>query len=168
MKKFLTMALAFALVLSLAVPAYAYDGSATNTTKSWTSWWDWWSGFTPADPTEPSDPTVPEVEVGIPTITESRFYHSASVASLRNRLQIQWNAVEGADSYEIEVSKADGTILTYSASTNSLMVKNMACPKVYVEVTSTWTAATVRVRAVAGDTVSDWSESAKIGCDAIH
>lgn len=168
MKKILTMALAFALVLSLAVPAYAYDGSATNTTKSWTSWWDWWSGFTPADPTEPSDPTVPEVEVGIPTITESRFYHSSSVASLRNRLQIQWNAVEGADSYEIEVSKANGTILTYSASTNSLMVKNMACPNVYVEATSTWTAATVRVRAVAGDTVSDWSESAKIGCDAIH
>lgn len=123
MKKILTIT----LVLSLAVPAYAYDGSATNTTKSWTSWWDWWSGFTPADPTEPSDPTVPEVEVGIPTITESRFYHSASVASLRNRLQIQWDTVEGAESYEIEVFKADGTILTYSASTNSLMVKNMAC-----------------------------------------
>lgn len=119
MKKILTMALAFALVLSLAVPAYAYDGSTSNNTKSRTSWWDWWNDYTPTEPEA--------AEIGVTTITESRFYHSASVASLRNPLQVSWNAVEGTDSYEIELTKADGTVDIFTASTNSLMVKNMAC-----------------------------------------
>lgn len=170
MKKILTMCMALALVLAMAVPAYAYDGSSAA--RSSTSWWDWWSYFIPSNPSVPSDPTEPSVpeatELGVTTITESRYYHSASVASLKNRLQIQWEAVDGAESYEIEVAKADGTVLTYTASTNSLTVKNTACPKVYVEATSTWTAATVRVRAVAGDAVGDWSDAAKIGCDMIH
>lgn len=166
MKKILTIVMALAMIMSLAVPAFAYDGTAPNTTKSWTSWWDWWGNFAPVDPTEPTEPETSEL--GMPTITESRFYHSGTVASLRNRLQVSWDAVDGADSYEIEVVKADGTVLNYTASTNSLMVKNMACPKVYVEETSTWTAATVRVRAVAGDTTGEWSDAVKIGCDAIH
>lgn len=41
------------------------------------------------------------------------------------------------------------------------------CPKVYVAETSTWTAATVRVRALAGDDASSWSETAKISCNAL-
>lgn len=164
MKKTLTLVLALALIFSLAVPAYAYDGSTTP--YSWGSWWNWWDNMFPSEPTEPSEPEA--AVLGIPTITESRFYHSASVASLKNRLQIKWDAVENAESYEIEVVKADGTIETYTASTNSLMVKNCTCPKVYVESTSTWTAATVRVRAIAGDSAGEWSDAAKIGCDAIH
>lgn len=164
MKKILTMCMALALILAMVVPAYAYDGSTTA--RSSTSWWDWWSHFIPSNPTEPSAPET--AELGVTTITESRFYHSASVASLKNRLQIQWEAVDGAESYEIEVIKADGTVLTYTASSNSLMVKNSTCPKMYVEATSTWTAATVRVRALAGDTVGNWSDTAKIGCDQLH
>lgn len=167
MKKILTMVLALALIFSLAMPAYAYDG--TNTTYSWGSWWDWWDNMFPSNPSEPTDPSEPEAAMlGTPTITESRFYHSASVASLRNRLQIKWDAVENAESYEIEVVKADGTVKTYTASTNFLMVKSSTCPKVYIESTSTWTAATVRVRAIAGDSIGEWSDAAKIGCDAIH
>ncbi len=166
MKKILTLIMALAMIMSLAIPAFAYDGTAPNTTKSWTSWWDWWKNYTPSDPTDLTEPET--TGIGVTTITESRFYHSATVASLRNRLQVKWDAVEGADSYEIEVVKADGTVLTYTASTNSLMVKNMACPKVYVDETTTWTAATVRVRAIAGDITGDWSTAAKIGCDAIH
>ena len=160
MKKILTLVMALAMIMSLAVPAFAHDGTASNTPQSWTSWWDWWKDYTPTEPEA--------AEIGVTTITESRFYHSASVASLRNRLQVKWDAVEGADSYEIEVVKADGTVLTYTATTNSLMVKNMACPKVYIEETTTWTAATVRVRAMAGDVIGDWSAAVKIGCDAIH
>lgn len=166
MKKILTLIMALAMIMSLAVPAFAYDGTASNTTRSWTGWWDWWKDYTPSDPTAPIEPEA--AEIGVTAITESRFYHSASVASLRNRLQVKWDAVEGADSYEIEVVKADGTVLTYTATTNSLMVKNMACPKVYIEEASAWTAATVRVRAMAGDVIGDWSAAAKIGCDAIH
>lgn len=173
MKKIITITLVLATLLSLAVPAYAYDGITTTT--SWTSWWDWWHNFVPGDsatPTDPSEPTVPTepeaVELGVTTITEARFYHSASVASLRNRLQISWEEVENATGYEIEVTKADGEILTYTSTSATLMVKNSKCPKVYVEDTSTWTAAVVRVRAVTDDALGDWSEGKKIGCDMIH
>ena len=167
MKKILTLVLALTLICSLAVPAYAYDGRTS--THSWGSWWDRWEKMFPSDPTEPAEPSEPEMTVlGTPTITESRFYHNASVSSLKNRLQIKWDAVENAESYEVEVVKADGTTKTYTASSNSLMVKGNACPKVYVETTSTWTAATVRVRAIAGDSVGEWSTAAKISCDSIH
>ena len=167
MKKILTMVLALALVFSMTVPVYAYESSTKP--YSWGTWWDWWGNFAPSDPVGPTVPSEPEVEtLGTTMITESRFYHSGSVASLKNRLQIKWDAVENAESYEIEVVKADGTIVTYTSSTNSLLVKNTACPKVYIESTSTWTAATVRVRAIAGDSVGNWSTAAKIGCDAIH
>ena len=83
---------------------------------------------------------------------------SGYVASLKNRLQISWDAVD----------EADGCTATYTSSSTTLMVKNSTCPKVYVEDTSTWTAATVRVRAVSGDTLGDWSEAVKIGCDKVH
>ena len=48
MKKVLTIIMALAIAMSLAVPAFAYDGSAATTTKSWTSWWDHWKNPPPA------------------------------------------------------------------------------------------------------------------------
>ena len=163
MKKMMSMALAAVLAVSLAVPAYAYDGSAIPT-KSWSGWFQWWdsSGGTS------EEDTAPAVTLAAPAVTESRFYHKGAVASMKNRLQIKWDAVEGAERYEIQMTKADGTVESYTASTNLLMIKNAACPKVYVQSTSTWKAATVRVRAVAGDVVGAWSVAATIGCDAIH
>ena len=170
MKKIITVTLVLAAILSLAAPAYAYNGTAM--TISWNSWWEWWDDFLPGDsttPAEPSEPTEPETsELGVTTITEARFYHSGSVASLKNRLQISWEEVENATGYEIEVTKADGTVLNYTSTSTSLVVKNSQCPKVYIEDTSTWTAAVARVRAVADDVVGDWSEGKKIGCDMIH
>lgn len=163
MKKMMTMALAAVLAVSLAVPAYAYDGTAVPT-KSWSGWFQWWNGS--GGTTE--EATDPAVNPEAPVVTESRFYHKGATASLKNRLQVRWDAVEGADSYEVEVIKADGTTAVYAASTNLLLLKNAACPKVYVEGTSAWKAATVRVRAVAGDTVGAWSAAATIGCDSIH
>lgn len=169
MKKLIAMLLAIAMVASMSIPAYAHDGNTAS--RSTTSWWNWWSDFIPAfptTPTEPTEPEIPESELEAPVITEARFYHSASVASLKNRLQISWDAVENAESYEIEVTKADGTVELYTAASTSLMKKNAECPKVYIEETCTWTAATVRIRAIACDSIGDWSEAVKIGCDKLH
>ena len=166
MKKIITMLLAVAMVASMSISVYAYDGNTAS--RSTTSWWNWWSDFIPAFPTDPTEPEIPKSELEAPVITEARFYHSASVASLKNRLQISWDAVENAESYEIEVTKADGTVELYAAASASLMKKNAECPKVYIEETSTWTAATVRVRAIACYSIGDWSEAVKIGCDKLH
>ena len=161
MKKIISFTLVMVMILSLAVPAYAYDGSRASSSNSW--WGNWWGNFSPMDPTEPDAPAL-----GTTKITEARFYHSGVVASLRNRLQISWNAVENATAYEVEITKADGEVQTYTVSGCTLMVKNTACPKVYVEATSTWTAAEVRVRAMADDMTGSWSAPKNIGCDQIH
>lgn len=178
MKKILTLTLVFVTILSLAIPAFASDGSASSSAKtfSWTSWWDWWNNGSSNKSTNPSESDVTEPAIdkntemilGTTTITESRFYHTGVTSSLKNRLQIKWEAVENAESYEIEVTKVDGTMLLYTSTSTSLLVKNAECPKMYVEETHTWTAATVRVRAVADNSVGVWSSEAKIGCDKIH
>ena len=164
MKKMITLALVAMLVFAMAVPAYAHDGSAASA-KSWSSWFDWFGSFGSGGSV---GNTKPETALAAPAITEARFYHSGAIASMKNRLQISWDAVDGAETYEVEIVKADGTIVTYTTGTNLLMVKNSVCPKVFVDATNTWTAATVRVRAVAGNTAGRWSAAAEIGCDKIH
>ena len=155
MKKMLILVLAIILVSAMTVPAYAYsDNSAQK--SSWTGWFSWWNGFGSGDKDEPVET---EPALAVPEIQTAKFYHTGYVASLRNRLQVEWDDVAGAESYEIEVSKADGTVEVYTSSGSTLMVKNAVCPKVYVEDSATWTAATVRVRAVSGSQVSGWSDS---------
>lgn len=178
MKKILSLTLVFITILSLAIPTFATDGSANSSAKTlfWTNWWDWWNNGSSNESTNPpeSDVTEPSIDqntetiLGTTTITESRFYHTGVTSSLKNRLQIKWKAVENAEGYEIEITKVDGTILLYTSTSTFLLVKNAVCPKMYVEETHTWTAATVRVRAVAGNSVGVWSSEAKIGCDKIH
>ncbi len=165
MKKLLTMIMALALILSLAAPAYAYDGSnAPHFQNSWWNCWNWWNDYLSGK----NDTTPDATELGTTTINEARFYHTAPTVSLSNRLQISWDTVDNATSYEIEVVKADGTVVTYTSSSTSLMVTKVECPKVYIEATNTWAAASVRIRAIAENTFGDWSPAAKIGCDKIH
>ena len=101
--------------------------------------------------------------------SEEKFHN----AVLSNTLQLVWDEVDGAERYEAEITKADGSSKIYAADTPCLLIKAgsddfiTGCPKVYVAETSTWTAATVRVRALAGDDVSNWSETAKISCNAL-
>lgn len=105
-----------------------------------------------------------------PVITKSTYSHNAV---LSNTLQLVWDEVDGAESYEVEITKADGSSKIYAADTPCLLIKAgsddfiTGCPKVYVAETSTWTAATVSVRALAGDDASSWSETAKISCNAL-
>ena len=164
MKKIAVLILAIMLVSSMTVPAYAYDGNPAGK-SSWLGWFSWWDGFGFGGSDEPAE--TPPV-LAAPAIKEAKFYHSGYVASLKNRLQIQWEKVDGAESYEVEVTKADGSKVSYTASGAMLMVKNAQCPKVYVEDSATWTAATVRVRAVSGSQVSGWSDAVKISCDKVH
>lgn len=171
MKKFITIALAIVFIVAMAIPAYAFELPD--------SFWDKWFKDHPIDipsitippETEPIEPTEPEntepeiivTELSAPTISEAKYVHKNY-----QRLEIQWTAVENAESYLVMITKADGTILTYVTTDNILFLKNAECPKVYVEKTTTWTAASVRVMAVAGDVISEWSDLEKIGCDKIH
>lgn len=98
-----------------------------------------------------------------PTIIEARYYHGRY-----SRLRIQWNTVPNAEKYEIKIVKADNTEITYFSKSNYFYCSEIECPRVYVEETSTWASATVRVRAIGNGVNSLWSDSVNIGCDALH
>lgn len=195
MKKIVAMVLTLMLIVAMAVPAAAVTPPLDIPSISIPdisddvhididipdSFWDQWfkdhpieiPGTTEPDETVPGDDasdetepdeTAPEViDLTVPIITEARYYHKGI-----ERLQIHWDAVEYADSYVVLIIKADGSITTHIVTTNMLYLKDAECPKVYVEDSSTWASATVRVMAVTGTVISEWSNPAKIGCDMLH
>lgn len=68
-------------------------------------------------------------------------------------LYVTWNPVECATSHKVEITKADGTVLTYDARYNWIYLYNVG--------NLDW--ATVRVKAYGEDeTYSLWSEPAEI------
>lgn len=70
-------------------------------------------------------------------------------------LCVIWNPVERATSHKVELTKQDGTVLTYDAQYNWIYLYN----------TGDLTGATVRVRAYGEDeTYSMWSDVVDIGC----
>ena len=164
MKKIAVLVLAIMLVSSMTLPAYAYDGNPAGK-SSWLGWFSWWEGFGFGGSNEPAE-TQPVLAA--PEITDAKFYHTGYVASLRNRLHIEWEEVNGAESYEIEVTKADGSKEYYTATGTTLMVKNAQCPRVYSDKSGCWESATVRVRAVSSEGTRDWSLGVAIGCDKVH
>lgn len=145
MKKFIALALALMLICSMAVPAHAFDFDFRD-----------WKPIKTIG-------SAPVTEVVTPTISNARYYHSKS-----ERLQIEWSSVENADSYVVLIVKANGEIETYTTTENLLYLTTATCPKVYIEDTLTWAAATVRVMAVIGTNVGDWSDPVQIGCDKLH
>lgn len=180
MKKLLACTLILSLVLMLAIPipASACDGGAV---QSWEScvekWWDWYKGWwehipglqpTEPEPTEP-ETTEPEAPaLGVPTVTTAKYVHKTPYYGMKAHLEISWEAVEGAESYEVLITKADGETITYTTDGTSLYDTAAKCPRVYIEETSTWASASVQIRAAAGDVYGEWSEAKKIGCDTIH
>lgn len=131
----------------------------------------------PTIPTEPEEPTTPEptvpetkppvTELAAPELTDAKYVHGTSTWN-KSRLEVTWTAVEGAEYYEVFISKADGEPITYTVTTNSLYKTGVACPRVYIEEDHLWAAAAVMVRAVAGEVYSPWSEQGKIGCNLLH
>ena len=188
MKKIIAIAMVLMLIFAMVVPAAAVTPPLD--TPSITipdisddvhidipdSFWDKWFKDHPIvlpDATVPSEtepvPTEPIVtepdvtNLAVPVITEARYYHKGI-----KRLQVQWDAVENANSYIVLIIKADGSIATHIVTAEMLYLKNAECPKVHIENSSTWASATVRVMAVTGAIISEWSDPVKIGCDMLH
>ena len=172
MKKLLacTLILSLVLILAIPIPASACDGGAIQNWEC--KWWDWYKGWWEhipgLQPTEP-EPTEPEATaLGVPTVTTAKYVHKTPYYGMKAHLEISWEEVEDAESYEVLITKADGETLSFTTESNMVFDGNMKCPRVYIEETSTWAAASVRVRALAGDAAGEWSEAAKISCDRLH
>lgn len=176
MKKIIAILLILALVLSMEVPALACTPTFTPPSLpqipelkfDLSGFWErFWGNHAAPDATEPEPTEAPETEpagLPAPVITDSRYVHNSPV----RRLEIEWDAVEGAEHYEVLITKANGETISFTTDSNMVFDRNMKCPRVYIEETSTWAAASVQVRALAGDTAGEWSDTAKISCDMLH
>lgn len=182
MKRIITFLFAFMMIFALATPALAVTPPLRAPDlpkvpefkfefKFLNGFWDkYWDEHPLPDievteplETEPEE-TEPEVtELETPVIIKSQFYHGRY-----QRLQIEWDAVEGAESYEVLITKADGETIEYTTESTIVYDSGAQCPRVYIDEKSAWASATVKVRAVCGDVVSEWSEEKKIGCDMLH
>ena len=112
------------------------------------------------------DVYIEEKTLETPKITESKYVHNQLIWS-PNRLQIRWNDVENATSYEIKITKPDGPEETYTSEDTSLILTGIGCLK--QKIYGNWKSATVQVKAVGEDGKSSyWSEVNSISCNQIH
>lgn len=108
-----------------------------------------------------------------PSITQATFYHKSAVYNSKGRLHIRWDTVETAKSYEIKITKPDGTTKTYTSDTTFLIVYEGSddfiseCPKQWIDSTLTSASATIRSVSESG-CKGLWSSEKKIGCNAWH
>ena len=108
-----------------------------------------------------------------PQVTGASYRHKGTLYGTYSFLNIDWEEVEGATSYKVQVTKPDGTSKTYETSKTYLSLKEgsddfiTGCPKQKTE--NGVESATVKIRAYGEDeTYSMWSEEKKINCNAIH
>lgn len=179
MKKIITTILTGCLFFSILVtPAFAagFDASAHD---YFMRWFDWF--YQTQEPESvPEEPIVEEPEpvveptLATPSITKASYTHKAKYGVGSNSLQVSWDEVEGAESYEAEIVKADGTSHVYTTTIPMLWIHAgdddfiTGCTHIYNADTHTWEAATVRVRAIAGEAFSEWSNEKRIPCNAFH
>lgn len=150
MKKLVSIIMALTLAMSLPMTAQA--------------------GFTPQYDVDM--PTIPDIHVELPDATKDAInqavqkqlekmtldrpvitntYHWQTRYS--SGLYVTWNPVECATSHKVEISKQDGTVLTYDTQYNWLYLYNVG----------NLDGATVRVKAYGEDgTYSLWSEPVEI------
>ncbi len=171
-RKFFSLLLVLSLVMALALPTYAAtpsikipnitipDISSNIKIELSDDFWDNWFKEHP----------VPSLTVKLetPIISSAKYVHKTPYYGTSKHLEIYWNKIDNATSYEVLITKADGTTINYETTNNLIYDKNASCPKIYISSTSTWTAATVQVRAINKNQTSDWSSSVKISCDKLH
>ena len=99
-----------------------------------------------------------------PQITENRYIHGRAFWD-KNRLQVRWDTVDEATSYEIIVKKKDGTEKTYMSSYAALVVNENDD----AFITGCIMGGTVKIRAVKDDGAlySLWTEEDTIACNKV-
>lgn len=107
---------------------------------------------------------VTETTLGQAEVTQALYYHTTAFYS-RTRLQVRWDTVEDADSYEVLVTAKDGTSKTFTTSNTSLFVYKGDDD--FVE--NCLRSGTVQVRACSDDgAYGEWSEASTIKCNSLH
>ena len=170
MKKYIALLLTVTMILSVSMTAYActpqYDVDMPEIPEIHVE--------LPDEYKDGIDKAVQEhlkefKLLSTPKITKAAYTHFGS----KSNLKIEWDSVEGATSYEVQITKADGTSKTYTTDGAELFIKLgkddfiKGCPKKLID--KKWLPAKVKVRAMNDDKVySIWSDEQSIGCNVIH
>lgn len=190
MRKFFAVILVMMIAVCMAATAYAVTPSVSVPNvkipsikipeiKISDSFWEKWfkdhpivipKPTTPLEPTEPEPtepiPTEPETtELGVPKIKNAHYTHGRAAYSDSN-LSIEWTEVEGAESYEVLITLANGDTITYVETDTHVYDTDVQCPQSYSG--ENGHIAYVKVRAMTGDIHGEWSEEDTISCNAFH
>lgn len=161
MKKIFALLMALILTVSLSIPSYAVTPAIKLPTVKI-------PGISPdwelPDSIQMDIEKLIEGKLKIPKITENRYVHGRSFFD-KDRLQVTWEAVDEADSYEIVVKKKDGTDKVYTSSYNALVINKNDDEFI----TGCVMGGTVKVRAIKDDgaVYSLWTEEDTISCNKV-
>lgn len=155
------IAAALAAVLVAATPFTTQAADRPHSWFGWRSAWTQWFSWPHRTQTQPET----EQELDTPQITDASYRHNGVYSFLPDHLRVHWTEVEGADHYEVLVTKKDGTSKTYTESVPSLL----RCGKDDVFLSECISGGTVSVRAVdKSGNVSGWSEPEEISHNQLH
>lgn len=155
------IAAVLAAVLIASTPLTTQAADRTHSWFGWRSAWAQWFNWPDRMQTQPE--TAQKLDT--PEITDASYRHNGVYSWLPDHLRVYWTEVEGADHYEVLVTKKDGTSKTYVETVAGLLIYG----KDDVFLAECVAGGTVSVRAVDKDgNVSDWSDPEEISHNQMH
>lgn len=172
MKRVAAALLAGTMMMAMVVPAYAFTPSIKINMPKIPTIHVELSDETKEAVSKAAQESIKKTVLDKPVITGATYHHKGTYYGETSYLKVEWDAVENATSYEVEVTKSDGTSKKYTVTDTDLFVKEKSdefitgCPK--QKINGTVVDATVTVRAHgADDTRSLWSDTKSISCNRL-
>ncbi|OUP00266.1 hypothetical protein B5F37_11520 [Drancourtella sp. An210] len=155
------IAAVLAAVLVAATPLTTQAADRPHSRFGWHSTWTQW--FSWPHRTQEGAETAQKLDT--PEITDASYRHQGVYSWLPDHLRVYWSEVEGADHYDVVVTKKDGTSKTYVETVAGLLIYG----KNDVFLAECVAGGTVSVRAVdKTGNVSKWSEPEEISHNQFH
>ena len=155
------IAAALAAVLVAATPITTQAADRPHSWFGWSNMWTQW--FNWSHRTQEGAATEQKLETS--QITDASYRHNGVYSFLPDHLRVYWSEVEGADHYEVLVTKKDGTSKMYVETVAGFLRYG----KDDEFLANCIAGGTVSVRAVDKDgNVSDWSDPEEISHNQMH
>lgn len=155
------IAAALAAVLIASTPLTTQAADRTHSWFGWSNMWTQWFSW----PHRTQEEAETNQKLDAPEITDASYRHNGVYSFLPDHLRVYWAEVEGADQYDVVVTKKDGTSKTYVETVAGLLIYG----KNDEFLAKCIAGGTVRVRAVDKDgNASEWSEPEEISHNQLH
>lgn len=153
-----------AVLVAVLVASTPITTQAADRTRSWFGWSNMWAQWFSWPDRMQTQPETAQ-KLNTPEITDASYRHNGVYSFLPDHLRVHWSEVEGANHYEVLVTKKDGTTKTYMESVPSLLRYG----KDDEFLSKCVAGGTVSVRAVdKSGNVSGWSEPEEISHNQMH